>query len=74
MLNEIANANSLPICLWKPPLGRNPMQNYKFLSISAQDLAEICYKKLQIANFSAGDVRMWWENLEVSRILFIFET
>jgi hypothetical protein len=27
---------------------------------SAQDLAEICQKKLQIPNFSAGDVRKWW--------------
>jgi len=32
-------------------------QNYKFPLISAQDLAEICYKKLQIADFSAVDVR-----------------
>lgn len=37
------------------------MQKYKFPLTSAQDLAEICYKKLQIANFSAGDVRKWWK-------------
>ena len=37
------------------------MQNYKFLLTLAQDLTEICYKKLQIANFSAGDVIMWWK-------------
>ena len=39
----------------------NTLQIYSFLSSSAQDLAEICYKKLQIANFSAGDVRKWWK-------------
>jgi len=39
----------------------NRLQNYKFLLTSAQDLAEICYKKLQIANFSAGYVRKWWK-------------
>jgi hypothetical protein len=37
-----------------------------------QDLAEICYKKLQIGIFSAVDVRKWWENLENSIILPIF--
>ena len=37
------------------------MQNYKFLLTLVQDLAEICYKTLQIANFSAGDVRKWWK-------------
>jgi len=26
-----------------------------------QNMAEICYKKLQIGNFSAGDVRKWWK-------------
>jgi len=36
------------------------MQNYKFLLTSEQDLTEICYKKLQIPNFSAVDVRKWW--------------
>ena len=30
----------------------NTLQIYSFLSSSAQELAEICYKKLQIANFS----------------------
>ena len=39
----------------------NRLQNYKFLLTLAQDLAEICYKTLQIANFSAGDVIMWWK-------------
>lgn len=29
----------------------------------AQDLAEKCQKKLQIAFFSAVDDRMWWECL-----------
>jgi len=38
----------------------------------AQDLAEICRKTLQIGIFSAVDVRKWWENLEISRILPIF--
>ncbi len=37
------------------------MQNYKFLLTLAQDLAEICYKKLQIGNFSAVFVIMWWK-------------
>ena len=37
------------------------MQNYKISLTLAQDLAEICYKKLQIANFSAVDARMWWK-------------
>ena len=37
------------------------MQNYKFLLTSAQDLTEICYKTLQIGNFSAADVRKWWK-------------
>ncbi len=37
------------------------MQNYKFSLTLAQNLAEICYKKLQIGNFSAGDVIMWWK-------------
>ena len=37
------------------------MQNYKFSLTLAQNLAEICYMKLQIANFSAGDVRKWWK-------------
>jgi len=48
------------------------MQKYKFLLTSAQDLAEICYKKLQIGNFSAGDVRKWWENLVVCSFIRIF--
>ena len=37
------------------------MQNYKYLLTLVQDLAEICYKTLQIGNFSAGDVRKWWK-------------
>ena len=37
------------------------MQNYKFSLTLAQDLAEICYKKLQIGNFSAADVGKWWK-------------
>ena len=37
------------------------MQNYKFLLTLAQELTEICYMKLQIGNFSAGDVRKWWK-------------
>ena len=39
----------------------NTLQIYSFLSSSAQELAEICYKKLQIANFSAVDARKWWK-------------
>ena len=50
----------------------NRLQNYKFLLTSAQDLAEICREKLQIASFSAADVRIWLENLENSIILPIF--
>jgi len=42
------------------------------LSTLAQDLAEICYKKLEIGNFSAADVGKWWKNLGISRILPIF--
>ena len=37
------------------------MQNYKFLLTLTQYLAEICYTKLQIGNFSAVDVIMWWK-------------
>lgn len=37
------------------------MQNYNFLLTLAQDLTEICYKKLQIGISSAGDVRKWWK-------------
>jgi len=37
------------------------LQNYKFPLTLAQDLAEICYKKLQIGNFSAADVGKWWK-------------
>jgi hypothetical protein len=39
----------------------NTLQIYSFLSSSAQELAEICYKKLQIANFSAVNARKWWK-------------
>ena len=39
----------------------NRLQNYKFPLTLALDLAEICYKKLQIANFSAVDVGKWWK-------------
>ena len=41
--------------------------------VQRKNLAEICQKKLQIAIFSAVYVRKWWENLEISRILPIFE-
>jgi len=41
-------------------LSNTCLQKYKFLLTSAQELAEICQKKLQIPNFSAGDVRKWW--------------
>ena len=55
---------AFPPCSWHGR-GRkgmpNRLQNYKFLLTSAQDLAEICYKKLQIANFSAVGVRKWWK-------------
>jgi hypothetical protein len=55
---------AFPPCSW---YGRgcmglpNRLQNYKFLLTLAQDLAEICYKTLQIGNFSAVDVRKRWE-------------
>ena len=59
MSNEIANANSFAnmSCVSY----ENTLQIYSFLSTSAQELAEICYKKLQIANFSAVDARKWWK-------------
>ena len=39
---------------------------------SAQDLAEKCQKKLQIAFFSAVDDRMWWEfsNIDFIKSLY----
>lgn len=43
----------------------NTLQIYSFLSSSAQELAEICYKKLQIADFSAVRCQKVVENLEV---------
>jgi len=53
-------------------IGRTCLQNYKIPLTSAQDLAEICYKKLQIGNFSAADVRKWWGNLVVCSFIRIF--
>ena len=50
----------------------NTLQIYSFLSSSAQELAGICYKKLQIADFSAVRCQKVVENLEVSRFLQIF--
>ena len=58
---------AFPPCSWHGRGRRglpNRLQNYKFLLTLAQKLAEICQKKLQIANFSAGNVRKWWVNLK----------
>ena len=59
-LGSLPHTGSVPLCC--DTLSNTCLQNYKFLLTLAQDLAEICYKKLQIGNFSAVDVRKWWGN------------